>query len=63
MMKLSTIGKKLTTRSGILELMDDLGAAMANGDDMRMLGGGNRGAWAGLTGLAGCACGLAAYRC
>jgi valine--pyruvate aminotransferase len=37
----STIGNKLTARSGILELMDDLGRAMTVEPDMRMLGGGN----------------------
>jgi valine--pyruvate aminotransferase len=34
-------GRKLTARSGILELMDDLGRAMAGQDGARMLGGGN----------------------
>jgi valine--pyruvate aminotransferase len=37
----STIGQKLTTQSGILELMDDLGRAMTIEPDMLMLGGGN----------------------
>lgn len=37
----STTGNKLTARSGILELMDDLGRAMTIEPDMRMLGGGN----------------------
>jgi valine--pyruvate aminotransferase len=37
----STIGQKLTTQSGILELMDDLGRAMTVQPDMLMLGGGN----------------------
>ena len=37
----STAGTKLTARSGILELMDDLGRAMTIQPDMRMLGGGN----------------------
>ncbi len=37
----STIGQKLTTQSGILELMDDLGRAMTVEPDMLMLGGGN----------------------
>ena len=37
----SLAGKKLTGRSGILELMDDLGRAMTIEPDMRMLGGGN----------------------
>ncbi len=37
----SKAGTKLTTRSGILELMDDLGRAMTEWPDMLMLGGGN----------------------
>ncbi len=37
----SAVGQKLTARSGILELMDDLGRAMTVEPDMRMLGGGN----------------------
>jgi len=37
----SAVGQKLTTRSGILSLMDDLGRAMTVEPDMRMLGGGN----------------------
>lgn len=37
----SNVGQKLTARSGILELMDDLGRAMTVEPDMRMLGGGN----------------------
>jgi valine--pyruvate aminotransferase len=37
----SVIGQKLTTQSGILELMDDLGRAMTVEPDMIMLGGGN----------------------
>lgn len=37
----SLVGQKLTARSGILELMDDLGRAMTIEPDMRMLGGGN----------------------
>ncbi len=37
----SAVGHKLTARSGILELMDDLGRAMTIQPDMRMLGGGN----------------------
>lgn len=41
-MKLSRFATKFTTRSGILSLMDDMGAAMAAGD-MLMLGGGNPG--------------------
>ncbi len=37
----SAVGQKLTARSGILSLMDDLGRAMTIEPDMRMLGGGN----------------------
>lgn len=37
----SLAGRKLTRRSGILELMDDLGRAMTIDPHMRMLGGGN----------------------
>jgi valine--pyruvate aminotransferase len=37
----STLGRKLTARSGILELMDDLGRALTVEPDLRMLGGGN----------------------
>lgn len=37
----SLVGQKLTTQSGILELMDDLGRAMTVEPDMLMLGGGN----------------------
>lgn len=37
----SKVGAKLTTRSGILELMDDLGRALTEWPDMLMLGGGN----------------------
>lgn len=37
----SRIGQKLTGRSGILELMDDLGRALTTQPQMRMLGGGN----------------------
>lgn len=37
----SRSGRKLTARSGILELMDDLGRAMTEQPDMLMLGGGN----------------------
>lgn len=40
-MQLSNFGKKFTTTSGILQLMDDLGKAMAGGEEMLMLGGGN----------------------
>ena len=38
---LSEFGEKLCTRSGILELMDDLGQAMTDRPDMIMMGGGN----------------------
>lgn len=37
----SAVGQKLTARSGILSLMDDLGRAMTIEPDMLMLGGGN----------------------
>ena len=40
-LEFSLTGQKLTTRSGILELMDDLGRALAEQPEMRMLGGGN----------------------
>ncbi len=40
-MKLSLFGEKFNQRSGILELMDDLGQAMAGTTDQLMLGGGN----------------------
>ncbi|MDH4318886.1 MAG: valine--pyruvate transaminase, partial [Desulfobulbaceae bacterium] len=41
-MHLSSFGEKFTTSSGITELMDDLGAAMASADSsLCMLGGGN----------------------
>ncbi len=40
-MNLSTFGRKFTTHSGILQLMDDLGRAMAGSGDCLMLGGGN----------------------
>ena len=39
--QLSKIGQRLSSHSGIVELMDDLGAALAGGSDVRMLGGGN----------------------
>ncbi len=42
--QLSAFGRKFTTESGILQLMDDLGKALAaGGDDVLMLGGGNPG--------------------
>lgn len=37
----SGVGRKLTRRSGILDLMDDLGRAMTLRPEMLMLGGGN----------------------
>ena len=37
----STVGRKLTVPSGILELMDDMGRAMTVEPQMRMLGGGS----------------------
>lgn len=42
-MKFSKFGDKFSRRAGITQLMDDLGAAMAGGDDLLMLGGGNPG--------------------
>ena len=40
-MKLTAFGEKFTARSGILELMDDLGKATAGNEPGCMLGGGN----------------------
>ena len=40
-MHFSKFGIKFTEESGILQLMDDLGEALAAGDDWLMLGGGN----------------------
>ena len=40
-MQLSKFGKKITSYSGILELMDDLGRAMSGKEKKYMLGGGN----------------------
>ncbi len=40
-MQLSRFGEKFTAKSGILELMDDLGKAMAGSEKKYMLGGGN----------------------
>jgi len=37
----SSTGTRLAARSGILDLMDDLGRAMTTDPGMRMLGGGN----------------------
>lgn len=42
-MKLSAFGQKMTAESGITSLMDDLGNALASGEDMIMMGGGNPG--------------------
>lgn len=42
-MKLSAFGHKFTAESGITSLMDDLGNAMASGEDVIMMGGGNPG--------------------
>lgn len=42
-MKLSAFGRKFTAQAGITSLMDDLGNALASGDDMIMMGGGNPG--------------------
>lgn len=41
MAKLSKFAKKIATASGIGQLMDDLGNALAAGQDVLMLGGGN----------------------
>ena len=40
-MKLSGFGEKFAGHSGIVQLMDDLGKAMAENKEMLMLGGGN----------------------
>ena len=42
-MELSAFGKKFSGDSGIVELMDDLGAALGENPDMIMMGGGNPG--------------------
>ena len=43
-MKLSKFGEKFTRQAGILSLMDDLGRALASGnEDLIMMGGGNPG--------------------
>ena len=42
-MKLSQFGTRFTSEAGILSLMDDLGRAMADNDDLAMMGGGNPG--------------------
>ncbi|MBU2712168.1 valine--pyruvate transaminase [Zooshikella harenae] len=40
-MKLSEFGEKFTSQTGIQSLMDDLGNALASGEDFIMMGGGN----------------------
>ncbi|HUZ18400.1 MAG TPA: valine--pyruvate transaminase [Spirochaetia bacterium] len=40
-MELSAFGERFSARTGIQELMDDLGAAAAGGEKLAMLGGGN----------------------
>jgi valine--pyruvate aminotransferase len=40
-LEFSLMGQKLTRKTGILQLMDDLGRAMTEDPHMRMLGGGN----------------------
>jgi len=40
-MKVSRFGQKVAVQSGIGQLMDDLGAALAGGPEVLMLGGGN----------------------
>ena len=40
-MKLSSFGQKLTSGSGIIELMEDLGSALNENPDMIFMGGGN----------------------
>ncbi len=40
-MEFTQFGEKFTAASGIVQLMDDLGNAVAGGDDVIMLGGGN----------------------
>ncbi len=42
-MKLSAFGEKFTGKSGIVELMDDLGTALNENPDMIFMGGGNPG--------------------
>ena len=42
-MELSLFGRKFTQGAGISSLMDDLGNALASGDDYIMMGGGNPG--------------------
>ena len=40
-MKFSKFGQKFTQKTGILQLMDDLGNALAGSEPVLMLGGGN----------------------
>ena len=40
-MKLSAFGKKLTSGSGIVDLMEDLGSALNENPNMIFMGGGN----------------------
>ncbi len=47
-MDFSSFGRKFTTPTGILQLMDDLGAALAADAEMIMLGGGNPAAIPGI---------------
>ena len=42
-MRISNFGKRFRTKSGIVELMDDLGSAMRTDQEVYMLGGGNPG--------------------
>lgn len=42
-MKLSNFGQKFTAKTGIVELMDDLGTALNENPDMIFMGGGNPG--------------------
>lgn len=42
-MKFSTFAQRFSSKSGIVQLMEDLGSAMANADSILMLGGGNPG--------------------
>ncbi len=49
--ELSLAGRKFTGHSGIVELMDDLGRALSDDLQMRMLGGGNPAAVPGMQDL------------
>ena len=42
-MKYSNFGQKFSGKSGIVELMDDLGSALNENPDMLFMGGGNPG--------------------